>query len=245
MKQFRALSILMVLVGVLVLMTLQTPGIALSSSPLGIKPTDEIPKIPGVEPRDGSDDVSLPGTGDGSVGGLNNEAAIWPVSEPGTVKGISLPSNLPTDNTSVVRVIIPSIHLDSLVKNAPFSGKTWDVDGLGMNVGWLEKTSLPGLGGNTVLAGHLTLDNTSIGPFRYLLYLQPGAEIRVYTQKSIYLYQVDFQIRAETKDAAIVKNTSEPRLTLITCSQWDRNAKEYKARRAVVAVLKEVRSYHQ
>jgi LPXTG-site transpeptidase (sortase) family protein len=242
MKKFRALSILMVLVAALILMTLQTPGIALSESPMGIKPTSDAPNIPGIEPR-GTDGESLPGTGDGVVGDLLDEAAIWPASHPGTITGISLPANR-SDYTSVVRITIPSIHLDTLVKNAPFTGKTWDVEQLGMNVGWLENTSLPGKGGNTVLAGHLTLDNTSIGPFRYLLYLQPGAEIRVYTEKSIYLYQVDYQLRAEVNDAKVLQDTSKPRLTLITCSQWDRSSKEYKSRRAVVAVLKEVQPYH-
>lgn len=142
-----------------------------------------------------------------------------------------------TDRSPIVRVVIPSLYIDSDVQAAPFVGDTWDVSTLGHSVAWLENTSLPGLGSNTVLAGHITVRNDGNGPFIYLSALAPGDVVLVYTQENVYTYQVRAQEIVEETDASVIASTGSSQLTLITCANWDRITKAYQARRAVFADL--------
>lgn len=223
----------------LTLLVLQQPDVALSESPLGIKPTEEPALPPGTRPTDRQVyDVILPETGQEAFP-LSEDTDVTSYA-PDVVHDAGLITVPVKDTSPVMRVIIPDLEVDAAVKTASFEGKAWNIDGLGADVAWLEKTSLPGLGSNTVLAGHFNLKGSLNGPFRYLLYLKDGAEIQVLTQNYLYRYAIDYQMRVSPENERVVQATEKPKLTLLTCSAWDQLTKTFKYRRVVVASLMEV-----
>lgn len=146
------------------------------------------------------------------------------------------------DATAVQRIKIPVLKVDTGVIPAPFDGLTWDVSGIGGEVAWLERTSRPGLGGNTVLAGHITARDIGNGPFRFLNGLPVGEYIYLFTEHNLYKYQVrEFRIVA-AQNGSVTAATEDSQLTLVTCSSWDELANQYTKRRVVFADLVEVKS---
>jgi len=152
-------------------------------------------------------------------------------------------SRLGQDNTQMTRLVIPFLDVDVAVKGMQFDGNSWDVGQLAQQVGWLETTSLPGSGGNTVLAGHITDELNADGPFRYLLYLQPGEKIYAYTERAVYVYQVRDQGIVSPEKNWVLSPTENPQLTLLTCAAWDDASKSYLLRRAVFADLTEISTF--
>lgn len=146
----------------------------------------------------------------------------------------------PLDTSSVTRLVIPSLGVDSEVKYVPFDGTTWNVNGLKQEIAWLGDTSWPGLGSNTVLAGHLILSGGVSGPFERLDDLRPGDQVLVYTEKGLYVYVTDGQRVVDERDFSVVEASIEPQLTLLTCTGWDPLLKRYLKRRVVVANLSDV-----
>lgn len=141
------------------------------------------------------------------------------------------------DTSSVVHITIPSIGVDTVVKYVPFDGLTWMIGGLRQEVAWMGDTSWPGLGGNTGLAGHITLHNGSDGPFRHLADLLPGQEVIVYTENNVYTYKVREQVLVDPYDLSVVQPSSGSQLTLITCAAWDKEMKTYQRRLIVYSDL--------
>jgi LPXTG-site transpeptidase (sortase) family protein len=141
------------------------------------------------------------------------------------------------DITPVNRVVIPAITLDTIVKYVPFDGITWLIAGLKQEVAWMGETSWPGLGGNTALAGHVTLRDGSNGPFRFLFDLQAGDAVFIYTDHNIYEYEVRDKLAVEETDLSVISPTDESQLTLITCSEWDADTGFYTKRYIVNAAL--------
>jgi LPXTG-site transpeptidase (sortase) family protein len=137
----------------------------------------------------------------------------------------------------VNRIIIPALALDTVVKYVPYDGLTWLIAGLNQEIAWMGDTSWPGLGGNTALAGHVTLRDGSNGPFRYLADLRYGDAIFVYTEKNIYEYMVSEQVNVEATDLAVLGASQESQITLITCSDWDMYTGFYTKRLVVKANL--------
>jgi LPXTG-site transpeptidase (sortase) family protein len=109
-----------------------------------------------------------------------------------------------------------------------------------MDVAWLGDTSSPGLGGNTVLAGHIALRDQGNGPFRYLYNLKSGDLVYVYTARNHYTYSVREQTVVAPNDPTVVGSTGRSQLTLLTCTGWDVETLTYTRRRAVFADLVEV-----
>ncbi len=141
------------------------------------------------------------------------------------------------DLSPVNRIIIPALALDTVVKYVPYDGLTWLIAGLNQEIAWMGDTSWPGLGGNTALAGHVTLRDGSNGPFRYLADLRYGDAIFVYTEKNIYEYMVSEQVNVEATDLAVLGASQESQITLITCSDWDMYTGFYSKRLVVKANL--------
>lgn len=154
-----------------------------------------------------------------------------PTSEPGK----------PTPDTSAVqRILIPTLGLDTVVKYVPFDGLTWKIAGLKEEIAWMGDTSWPGLGGNTGLAGHVTLRDGSDGPFRNLDQLQAGDIVTLYTEKNIYTYKVRAQAVADPDDFTVIQPSAFNQLTLITCVDWDKDLGMYLKRLVVYADLETV-----
>lgn len=145
------------------------------------------------------------------------------------------------DTSPVVRIIIPALAVDTVVKYVPYDGRTWLIGGLKQEVAWMGDTSWPGLGGNTGLAGHLDLADGSSGPFGALSDLNVGEEIIVYTEENMYFYNMREQTVVEDYDLSVIEPTTKPQLTLITCTGWDADLRLYLKRLVVFADLAETR----
>jgi len=68
--------------------------------------------------------------------------------------------------------------------------------------------------GNVAIAGHRT---TYGAWFRNLDKLEPGDEIRLYYQDTIYIYAVDSVFDIHNRDWSVIDPTDKPALTLTTC----------------------------
>lgn len=147
------------------------------------------------------------------------------------------PSGNQPDTSAINRILIPSLNIDTVVAYVPFSGQTWMIQGLRQEVAWLGNTSWPGLGGNTALAGHVTVRGLGNGPFRFLGDIQEGAEIILYTERAIYTYHMrDKQVVEETEMSA-TDPSDKPQITLITCTDWSETIGIYLKRMVVTADL--------
>jgi len=141
------------------------------------------------------------------------------------------------DTSPVERIIIPALLVDTVVKYVPFDGVSWYITGLRDEVAWMGDTSWPGLGGNTALAGHVTLRNGRDGPFRNLDQLQQNDEVILYTDENVYTYKVRESRVVLDGDMSVIAPTNSPQLTLITCTNFDREAGIYLERLIVYADL--------
>ena len=142
-----------------------------------------------------------------------------------------------TDSGNVTRLVIPALKVNSKVSFIPFEDRTWDIQELGMDIAWLGNTSSPALGSNTVLAGHITVQHSSNGPFRYLYHLRPGDLVHVHTLRDVYTYAVRDQQVVMPNDSSVIGPTDGSQITLLTCTGWDEETRQYTHRRAVFADL--------
>jgi sortase A len=141
------------------------------------------------------------------------------------------------DMSAVERIIIPAILLDTEVKYVPFDGFTWLIRGLRYEIAWLGDTSWPGLGSNTVLAGHVTVSGIGNGPFRKLEELGDGELIFLQTEENSYTYRVSGRTIVDDSDLSVVEPSDSPKLTLITCVEWDEEEEIYLKRLVLFADL--------
>lgn len=147
------------------------------------------------------------------------------------------PGQVQPDTSPIVRIIIPAMLLDTVVKYVPFDGDTWLINGLRQEIAWMGETSWPGLGGNTGLAGHVTVAGMGDGPFRHLDELPAGELVVLYTERNIYTYQVREKRVTGAEDMSVILPTNNPQVSLITCIDWDDGAKTYINRLIVIADL--------
>jgi LPXTG-site transpeptidase (sortase) family protein len=141
------------------------------------------------------------------------------------------------DGSSLSEISIPRLGVQAVVQAAYRDGESWDIRGLGQRVAWLQDTSLPGLGGNTVLAGHISVQGVGNGPFRHLQMLQPGDQVVVSTRYGIYTYSVREQRVVAPYQVDVLSYTSTASLTLVTCTGWNEEVQDYLARRIILAEL--------
>jgi sortase A len=141
------------------------------------------------------------------------------------------------DTTAIERIVIPALMLDTVVAYVPFDGYSWLISGLNQEVAWMGNTSWPGLGGNTGLAGHVTVTGFGDGPFRHLDELTVGEIVILYTEKNMYTYQVREQAIVEDGDMWVVNATENPQITLITCTNWNNDVRAYLNRLIIYADL--------
>jgi len=150
------------------------------------------------------------------------------------------PGEEPADTSPVVRIIIPALDLDTVVKYVPFEGFTWLIAGLKDEIAWMGDTSWPGLGSNTGLAGHVTLKDGSDGPFKRLFDLASGEEVILHTEENIYTYRVREGVVVGAGDLTVTEPSEVSQLSLITCTGWDSGKREYQERLVVTAELVKV-----
>jgi len=144
----------------------------------------------------------------------------------------------PPPDATAMRLLIPRLNLDAPVIVAPVAGQTWQVSHLRQAVGHLAGTAAPGVTGNMVLAGHVTLADGSAGPFVRLDQLALADEVWVVQGAQRFKYIVD---GSQMVDPAVISVTypaaDTGRLTLITCSNWNAAAGRYLSRLVVTGRL--------
>ncbi len=134
-----------------------------------------------------------------------------------------------------VRIVAPAIGLDARV--VPIGGKritqngdtiaVWEV--ASQAAGWHENSATPGMAGNIVLSGH---HNKEGEVFRYLVDLEPGDTVTLYTEGRPYTYSVEarFVVRdkgmpqeTRTENARWIGSYPDRRVTLVTCWPYNTN----------------------
>jgi LPXTG-site transpeptidase (sortase) family protein len=140
------------------------------------------------------------------------------------------------------RIVIPSLKVNASVVSKPYSELTWDLTNLGQDVAALDDIPNQTSDNNIVFAGHVTVRNGSHGPFRYLWKINPGEEIILYDDNLIYTYVVREQVLVYPEESSVLNDTSQPQLTLITCTTWDEETLSYLRRIVVFADLEKVES---
>lgn len=100
---------------------------------------------------------------------------------------------------------IPKIHLEVPVLDG--------VDDLTLNrgVGYIPGTARPGQGGNVGIAGHRD------GFFRVLKDVTTGDVVEMETLDGLNTYRISQIVIVDKKDASVLRPTSVPVLTLVTC----------------------------
>jgi len=138
------------------------------------------------------------------------------------------------------RLVIPSLKVNASIISKPYSELTWDLSNLGQDVAALHDIPNQTSENNIVFAGHVTVRNGSHGPFRYLWKLNPGEEIILHDDNMIYTYVVREQVLVYPEESSVLNDTSQPQLTLITCTTWDEETLSYLRRLVVFADLEKV-----
>ena len=110
-----------------------------------------------------------------------------------------------TADDLLTRVVIPKISLDAIVVEG-VSRKA-----LSEGPGHIKGTPAPGEMGNAVISAHRDTF------FRHIYELNKGDEILVRRNGKVFHYQVTGKKIVMPDDVAVLKQTSDPQLTLITC----------------------------
>ncbi len=173
----------------------------------------------------------------------------YPIPTPsGFLTAVSLtpgPDGELPDASALTRLIIPAVGVDNIVKYVPFDGESWMIAGMKEEIAWMGETSWVGLGSNTGLAGHVSLRDGSEGPFSNLSELKVGDEVIVYSEEKIYSYQVRELRFVDEAEMSVIEPTSQSQVTLITCTDWNKELKMYMKRLVVFADLVESRPINQ
>ena len=113
----------------------------------------------------------------------------------------------------------------------------WDITYLQDLVGHLEGTSWLGDEGNTVLAGHFEDQLGNPGPFRYLYSAEIGDTITIEDNRTgdIVIYEVTEVFTTAPDNIEVLRHSTTPKLTLITCDSWDPSRETYAERVVVIA----------
>ncbi len=119
------------------------------------------------------------------------------------------PWMLRPDPAVLARLEIPRLSLSVIVREGTDAGT------LRRAVGHIPSTALPGTAGNFVVTGHRDTF------FRPLRGIARGDEIRAITRSHVYLYRVYALSVVSPDDVGVLKPTSRPECTLITCFPFD------------------------
>jgi len=112
-------------------------------------------------------------------------------------------------------VIIPAMLLNQPIYEGTVTNQYKTLD---KGIWHWPRSSTPDKGGNTVLIGHRFTYTNPEGVFYFLNKVKPGDEIGVFWANHQYLYKVVSVNEVPPNDTAIEDNTSNPELTLFTCT---------------------------
>ena len=110
-----------------------------------------------------------------------------------------------TKDDGLTRVSIPKIDLDLIVVEGT------NHKALRLGPGHMKNTPLPGDLGNSVISAHRDTF------FRHIYELVKGDQIQVRRDGRTYTFEVMGKKIVQPDDVSVIRNTSDSRLTLITC----------------------------
>lgn len=208
----------------------EIPEATLQITPMAVETLpDTVPPLP---------DPTSPGTTATSTP-VDTAAPLSPLAEQLGPRGSAIPAP-PRE-----RVAPTSITIDDIELWGPIRAVGLEDDGEmevpdETEVGWYDRGAAPGEEGATVLAAHVTWNDT-IGPFFKLGDLEPGAEVRVrLADGSARIYEV-VERAMYPKDGLpnwrIFRRTGPESLVLITCGgSFNPNINRYRDNIVVYAV---------
>jgi LPXTG-site transpeptidase (sortase) family protein len=141
-----------------------------------------------------------------------------------------------------MELAIPSLGVRSTVVAVPLVDGNWDVSWLGDQVGHLEGTAWPTWVGNSVLTGHVWDADNTPGIFAGLGSLRYGDRVELHADGRTYIYEVRSTRLVSPKNLSVLAaDDGYAWITLLTCEGFDEASDGYRYRRAVSAVLVEVK----
>ena len=126
-----------------------------------------------------------------------------------------VPAGPVADDARLTRLVIPTIDLDTPVKETFIVDGAWEVAEYA--AGYMHGTGLPGQG-NTALAGHAGLRGAV---FRDLPKLAPGDDVYLDAGGWRYHYRVRGAASVWPTQVEVLDPTPTPVLTMMTCVNWD------------------------
>lgn len=204
------------------------------------EPTNQ-PEAPALSP---AAPELLPEWGITPEEGEPTESAVTRQPSTPTTTPTPLPTPLPTPTRPLPaeeppsRIVAPAIDLDATI--VPMGWEMVDRDGAMVSewvvpekaAGWHLNSALPGHEENVVVSGH---HNIKGKVFRYVVDLEPGDEIILYTGDTPYVYVVaekyilkesGMPLSTRKKNAQWIMPSGDERLTLVTCwpYEWPGNS---------------------
>jgi LPXTG-site transpeptidase (sortase) family protein len=235
-----------------VAVTSNTPGDYENIIPIGSLSDNE--NTTNTQPATDTLRVGPPTTGGGGGGGGRSEGesagglvGLIPVTgfAPGRVTDLSERPVTSYSAFNDVTLEIPVLKLKLPVVGIPVKDKTWDVNWLLNQAGWLEGSAFPGFSGNSVLTSHATLSYGQAGPFANLHKLKTGDKIFIHAFGELYIYDVRSVENLYPTDPSILRHEDTPWLTLVTCADYNEKAETYMKRLTVKAVLVHTQPEHR
>ncbi|MFC4313580.1 class D sortase [Steroidobacter flavus] len=131
---------------------------------------------------------------------------------PATTANVTPAAQLASTAPPVIAATDPRglLEIPSLGLRAPLYSDTSEVN-LNRGAGLIPGMAGPGEGGNLGVAAHRD------GTFRPLENIQVGATIEVRTADFHYIYHVTSIVVVDRTDAALLRHTDAPAITLVTC----------------------------
>ena len=134
-----------------------------------------------------------------------------------------------------MRLMIPSLDVDSELVSIPMDGDSWAVEWLGDRAGILAGSVLPGEG-FSIVAAHNTLNNTEYGPFALLGTLELNELIAVSGSgngiRTFRVFANELLAPDDMEKMASIAEREENSLVLVTCENESADG-GYLNRRAV------------
>jgi LPXTG-site transpeptidase (sortase) family protein len=182
------------------------------------------------------------GGGPGRPGGGGGLVGLIPVTgfAPGRVTDLNGLRVTKYSALNDVTLEIPVLKINLPIVGVPMKNKTWDVNWLLNQAGWLEGSAFPGYSGNSVLTSHVTLPYGQPGPFTNLHKLKLGDKVFVHSFGELYIYEVKLIDQRYATDPAILQHEEASWLTLVTCIDYSEEAGTYLKRLVVKAELLQV-----
>jgi hypothetical protein len=152
------------------------------------------------------------------------------------------PSAAPLPPSAPIAISVPSIGVGAIVGELGRNADgTVQVPTEPMQAGWYRHSPTPGSLGPAVILGHVDDDRTGPAIFFRLSELAPGHVVHVTRADGrTAVFSVD-EVREVPKDpfptGDVYGNTDHSALRLITCADWDHDARDYRANTVAFAHL--------